>query len=197
MSLDPLFRRMTMIVAGFAFIGFILGATAMVTVHWTNETIVTPGMPIKTANGTDAISNRYEYTWNGLYSMCTTRENVPCIKRFWTLTFILCLLGLMCLLAGGILSLLEMFKTSDRRFVIPILYFLACVLLTAGVFDYGSNSRLNDYSSRFMISAIVFNYVALPMSAFIAGRYLAYDRYINNGHVHNGQKYVPASTNGN
>lgn len=111
--------------------------------------------------------------------------------------FILCLLGLICLLVGGIFSLLEMFKTSDRRFIIPMLYFVCCVLMTAGLFDYGSIGRLNSHSSRAMISAIVFVYCALPISAFIAGRYSAYDRYMNNGHVHNGQKYIPASTNGN
>jgi len=44
---------------------------------------------------------------------------------------------------------------------------------------------------------LFFGYVALPISAFIAGRYSACDRYMNNGHPHNGQKYVPASTNGN
>lgn len=48
-----------------------------------------------------------------------------------------------------------------------------------------------------MIAAIVFAYSALPISSFIAGRYTAYDRFVANGHVTNGQKYVPASTNGN
>jgi len=48
-----------------------------------------------------------------------------------------------------------------------------------------------------MISAIVFAYAALPLSAFIAGRYSAFDRFVANGHVTNGQKYVPASTSGN
>ncbi|CAF4593287.1 unnamed protein product [Rotaria sp. Silwood2] len=129
--------------------------------------------------------------------MCTSRANVACVTQFWRTTFILCLLGLICLLVGGIFSVCEMFKTSDRRFAIPMLYFVACVLMTAGLFDYGSMARLNYHSSRLMISAIVFNYAALPMSAFIAGRYSAYDCYINNGHVHNGQKYVPAATNGN
>jgi len=75
-------------------------------------------------------------------------------------------------------------------------YFVACVLLVSGLFDYGSWARINSHSSRAMIASIVFGYCALPISAFIAGRYSAYDRYINNGHI-NGQKYVPASTNGN
>jgi cytochrome c biogenesis factor len=129
--------------------------------------------------------------------MCTSRENVGCVTRFWTTTFILCLIGLICMFIGGIFSFWEMFKTSDRRFVIPICYFVACVLMTAALFDYGSWARINSHSSRSMLAAIVFGYVALPISAFIAGRYSAYDRYVNNGQIHNGQKYVPASTNGN
>jgi hypothetical protein len=129
--------------------------------------------------------------------MCTSRGNIGCITRFWTTTFVLCLIGILFLFVGGIFSIWEMFQTSDRRFVIPMLYFVACVLMTAGLFDYGSWSRMNSHSSRCMISAIVFGYCALPIAAFIAGRYSAYDRYVNNGHVHNGQKYVPASTNGN
>ncbi len=48
-----------------------------------------------------------------------------------------------------------------------------------------------------MIAVIVFAYSALPISAFIAGRYLAFDRFVANGHVTNGQKYVSASTTGN
>jgi hypothetical protein len=101
------------------------------------------------------------------------------------------------MLVGGIFSVWEMFRTSDRRFVIPMLYFVGVVLMTAGLFDYGSWRRLNSHSSRCMVASIVFGYAALPISAFIAGRYSAYDRYMNNGHAHNGQKYVPASTNGN
>lgn len=48
-----------------------------------------------------------------------------------------------------------------------------------------------------MIAAIVFAYTALPISAFIAGRYSAFDRFVANGHATNGQKYVSTSTNGN
>ena len=129
--------------------------------------------------------------------MCTSRENVPYMRQFWTTTFVLCLLGVIFMLVGGILSIWEMFQTSDRRFVIPMLYFVACVLMTAALFDYASWARINSHSSRAMLCSIVFGYVALPISAFIAGRYSAYDRFINNGHVHNGQKYVPAATNGN
>jgi hypothetical protein len=103
----------------------------------------------------------------------------------------------MFLLVGGIFLCWDMFKISDRRFVIPMLFFVACVLMTAGLFDYGSWARLNSHSSRTMIAAIVFAYSALPMAAFIAGRYSALDRFVTNGHVTNGQKYVPASTNGN
>jgi len=175
-----------------AFIGVVLGVVALGTNYWTMENVVSPGIP--TQNGTMMMN---DWTWNGLFNMCTTRVNVPCITRFWTTTFVLCLIGVIFLLVGGIFSFLEMFQTSDRRFVIPMLYFVAVVLMTAGLFDYGSMARINSHSSRAMLSAIVFGYLALPIAAFIAGRYSAYDRYINNGHVHNGQKYVPASTNGN
>jgi len=197
MSLDPFFRRMTMIAGIFGFIGFVLGVVALSTNYWTMENVVSPGMPMQTPNGTVIMNENFEWTWNGLFSMCTSRANVGCVTRFWTTTFILCLLGVLFLLVGAIFSFWEMFQTSDRRFLIPMLYFVGCVLMTAGLFDYGSWARLNSHSSRSMISGIVFGYVALPISAFIAGRYSAYDRYINNGHVHNGQKYVPASTNGN
>jgi hypothetical protein len=186
-----------MIAGIFAFSGVILGVVALSTNYWTMETVVSPGMPMQTSNGTMMMNEKFDWTWNGLFYMCTSRVNVPCLTRFWTTTFILCLLGVIFLFVGGIFSFWEMFQTSDRRFVIPMLYFVGCVLMTAGLFDYGSMARMNSHSSRAMISAIVFGYVCLPISAFIAGRYSAYDRYINNGHVHNGQKYVPASTNGN
>ena len=119
------------------------------------------------------------------------------MTRFWTTTFFLCLIGLIFLLVGGIFSMWEMIRTSDRRFLIPMFFFVACVLMTAGLFDYASRANINSHSSRAMIAALVFAYSALPISAFVAGRYSAYDRYVNNGHVNNGQKYVPASTNGN
>ena len=96
---------------------------------------------------------------------------------------------------GGICSMWEMFQTSDRRFVIPMFYFIGCVLMIGGLFDYASWSRLNSHSSRSMLCAIIFAYFALPMSAFLAGRYSTYDRYMNNPHLNNGQKYIPASTN--
>ncbi|CAF0871526.1 unnamed protein product [Rotaria sp. Silwood1] len=197
MSLDPLFRRMTMIVAVFAFVGVFLGTMAMVTNYWTFGTLAPSDMPMPPTNGTVMGNEKFDMAWNGLFRVCTSRVGVPCVTQLWKTTFILCLSGLIFLLVGGICSICEIFKTSDRRFAIPICFFVACVLMTAGLFDYGSMARLNYHSSRLMISAIVFTYVALPMSAFIAGRYSAYDRYINNGHVHNGQKYVPASTNGN
>jgi len=195
--MDPFFRRMTMIAGIFAMIGVILGVVALATNYWTMEFVGSSAMPMQTPNGTMMMNGKNDWTWNGLFYICTTRENAGCMPRFWTTTFILCLLGLIFMLVGGIFSFWEMFQTSDRRFVIPMLYFVACVLMIAGLFDYGSWSHINSHSSRSMIAAIVFGYVALPISAFIAGRYSAYDRYINNGHVHNGQKYVPASTNGN
>jgi zinc transporter ZupT len=120
-----------------------------------------------------------------------------CETRFWTTTFLLCLSGLLFLLVSGLFSMLEMLRTSDRRFFIPMLLFVACVMMSAGLFDYASWSNLNSHSSRAMVTSIVFAYAALPISAFVAGRYSAYDRYMNNGQMHNGQKYLPTATNGN
>jgi hypothetical protein len=117
--------------------------------------------------------------------------------RFWSTTFIICLIGIIFLLVGGIIMGWDLFQVSDRRFAIPLLFFVACVFLTAGVFDYGSWALLNSHSSRTMIAAMVFAYTALPISAFIAGRYSTFDRFVTNGHVGNGQKYVPTSNNGN
>ncbi|CAF3349722.1 unnamed protein product [Rotaria socialis] len=192
MSLDPLFRRMTLIVTVFAFVGFVLGVIALTTNYWTKVSLPPrPDMSISTENGT-YINYKSGLGWKGLLMSCTSFDKVSCTWELMTTTFFLCSFGLISLLIGGIFSIWEMFKTSDRRFLIPMLYFVACVLMTAGLFDYGSTAQLNSYSSRAMISAIVFVYGSLPISAFIAGRYSAYERYINNG-----QKYVPASTNGN
>lgn len=143
------------------------------------------------------VSNILFLLSKGLFYQCTSNEVVSCITRFWTTTFVICLLGVIFLLVGGIFICWDFFQISDRRFVIPLLIFVACVLLTAGVFDYGSWALLNSHSSRAMIAAIVFAYSALPISAFIAGRYSAFDRFVPNGHVVNGQKYVSTSTNGN
>lgn len=64
MSLDPLFRRMTIIITGFAFMGFILGSVALMTPYWTEEIVPSsPGMPIPSANGT-VITNDLEWMWN-------------------------------------------------------------------------------------------------------------------------------------
>lgn len=144
--------------------------------------------------GTDASSTFafVFFRWKGLFSNCSRFDTTQCDRYFRATTFFLCLFGLIVLLISGICSILEMIRTSDRRFFIPMLFFVSCVLMTAGLFDYGSFSRLNSHSSRAMITSVVFGYAALPISAFVAGRYSAYDRYINNG-----QKYVPAATNGN
>ncbi|CAF1053891.1 unnamed protein product [Rotaria magnacalcarata] len=183
---------MTLIVTVFAFIGFVLGVIALTTNYWTKVPLASrPDISIPTENGT-YINYKSGFGWKGLLMSCASFEKESCTWELMATTFLLCSLGLISLLVGGIFSIWEMFKTSDRRFLIPMLYFVACVLMTAGLFDYGSNSPLNSHSSRAMISAIVFVYASLPISAFIAGRYSAYERYINNG-----QKYVPAATNGN
>jgi len=195
MIVDPLNRKISFVAAVFAFVGVILGVVALATNYWTVGNLNTPSTAVTTPNGTHFVPGNTEMLWNGLFNQCTTRENVPCVTRFWASTFVICLSGLIFLLVGGIFICWDILKISDRRFAIPLLFFVACVLLTAGVFDYGSMSVLNSHSSRTMIAAIVFAYSALPISAFIAGRYSAFDRFVVNGHVTNGQKYVPPATN--
>ncbi len=64
MSLDPFFRRMTMIAGIFAFICLILGVVALATNYWTMENIASPGMPMHTSNGTVIINDKFDWTWN-------------------------------------------------------------------------------------------------------------------------------------
>lgn len=105
-------------------------------------------------------------------------------------------MGVLFLLAGGIFSALDIPKASDRRFITPLLLFVACVLITAGLVDYAASALLNYHSSRAMIAALVFAYTALPISAFVAGRYSALERTVLiNNEVHTTQKY--SATNGN
>jgi hypothetical protein len=106
-------------------------------------------------------------------------------------------LGVLFLLAGGIFSALDIPKASDRRFITPLLLFVGCVLMTAGLVDYASANLLNYHSSRAMIAAIVFAYTALPISAFVAGRYSALERSVLiNNEVHSTQKYSATNANG-
>jgi hypothetical protein len=102
------------------------------------------------------------------------------------------------LLVGGIFSALDVPKATDRRFITPIIIFIGCVLMTAGLVDYASSQRLNSHSSRSMIAAIVFAYVALPISAFVAGRYSTFERtaFVNNGVHLSNQKYSATANNG-
>jgi hypothetical protein len=62
--MDPFFRRMTMIAGIFAFIGVILGVVALSTNYWTMETVVSPGMPMQTSNGTMMMNEKFDWTWN-------------------------------------------------------------------------------------------------------------------------------------
>jgi len=106
-------------------------------------------------------------------------------------------LGVLVLLAVGIFSALDIPTASDRRFVTPLLLFVGCVLMTAGLVDYASLSFLNYHSSRAMIAAIVFAYTALPISAFVAGRYSALERSVLiNNESHTTQKYSATNSNG-
>ena len=75
--------------------------------------------------------------------------------------------------------------------------FVASVLTTAALVDYAALDFLNSHSSRAMVAAVVFSYTALPLSAFVAGRYSALERnaLINGGVPLTTQKY--SATNGN
>lgn len=50
MTLDPFFRRMTMIAGVFAFMGVVLGCVALATNYWTMEYEFQPGMTMMMNN---------------------------------------------------------------------------------------------------------------------------------------------------
>ncbi len=64
MSLDPFFRRMTMMAGIFAMISVILGVVALSTNYWTMESVVTPGMPMQTPNGTIMVNEKFDWQWH-------------------------------------------------------------------------------------------------------------------------------------
>ena len=68
--------------------------------------------------------------------------------------------------------------------------------MTAALVDYALLNLINSHSSRLMVAAIVFAYAALPLSAFVAGRYSALERntLVSNGVHLTTQKY--SATNG-
>jgi hypothetical protein len=69
--------------------------------------------------------------------------------------------------------------------------------MTAGLVDYASLQVINSHSSRLMVAAVVFAYTALPLSAFVAGRYSALERSVLiNNDVHTTQKYSATNANG-
>ena len=121
---------------------------------------------------------------------------MQCQSSYEWMTFVLCLIGLFFLLLGGIFLTWDFFRLSDRRFIIPMFVFVACVFLTAGLVNYGSMRLLNFHSSRLMISSLVFAYTVLPICSFIAGRHSTLNHFVNNGQVNNGQKFL-ANSNGN
>lgn len=64
MAVDPLNRRISFVVAFFAFIGVILGVIALATNYWTVENFVTPATAIPTPNGTVLTNDHVDWTWN-------------------------------------------------------------------------------------------------------------------------------------
>ncbi|CAF2317735.1 unnamed protein product [Rotaria sp. Silwood2] len=189
MTYEQLNRRLAILAATFAFLGVILGVIALSTNYWT---FIIPIEFYNETNVTNIQSNAYG--WNGLFQAC--RTDASCIAQSSTSTFIVCFLGVSFLLTGGIFSVLDIPKANEHRFITPLLIFIGCILMTAGLVYYASLNFLNYHSSRTMIAAIVFAYTALPISAFVTGRTSALGRtvLINNEH-HGIQKY--STTNGN
>jgi hypothetical protein len=70
MTLDPFFRRMSMMAGVFAFIGVILGVIALATNYWTMENVPSSGMAM--SNGTMPMNENFDWTWN-VSSHCRQR----------------------------------------------------------------------------------------------------------------------------
>ena len=74
MTLDPFFRRMTMIAGIFAFISVILGVIALATNYWTMGTVGSPGMPMQTSNGTVMVNEKVDWTWNVSFKLFQKKQ---------------------------------------------------------------------------------------------------------------------------
>jgi hypothetical protein len=160
MALDTLNRKLAVCAMVFAVFGVIMGIVSMSTNYWT----VMNGEAMKTSP-----------QWNGLFYHCMGPQP-NCVFRHWPTTmstFILCLIGLVFLMCGAIACGVMGFMNypRQRHFIAPFAIFMACIFITAGVMDYASVSYLNSHSSRLMIATMVFSYCALPIAAFVAGRY--------------------------
>jgi len=162
MALDTLNRKLAACAMVFAAFGVIMGIVSMSTNYWT------------TMYG---VGDKMAPQWNGLFYFCNSGTVAPgCVFRHWPSTmstFILCLIGLVFLLCGSIACGVMGFMNypRQRHFIAPFAIFMACIFITAGVMDYASVSYLNSHSSRLMIATMVFSYCALPIAAFVAGRY--------------------------
>jgi hypothetical protein len=55
---------MTMMAGIFAMISVILGVVALSTNYWTMESVVTPGMPMQTPNGTIMVNEKFDWQWH-------------------------------------------------------------------------------------------------------------------------------------
>ena len=108
--------------------------------------------------------------FQGLFESCMNKSE-ECTFQWMFPTFAMFALGLYILLIGFICSMLDTQRITNRRLVTPLLIFFAGVFLTAGLADYGSLNLLNSHSSRSMIIAVILAYIALPLSAYVAGRY--------------------------
>lgn len=86
-------------------------------------------------------------------------------------------------------------KIINQRLIVPILFFFACVLITAGIFEYGSSTYLNSHSSQIMIIAMIFAYLSLSISAFIAGRYFKINQVVTNKNITDEPKSQLKTTN--
>ncbi|CAM4864714.1 unnamed protein product [Rotaria socialis] len=131
----------------------------------------------------------------GLFKEC--ESDGACVDNFLARIFIVCLLGIVSLLVGGIFSVVDIPKITNRRLITPLLIFVGCVLMTVGLADYGSIDLLNYHCSRAMMGAIIFACAALSISGFVAGQYSALEqRVLINNETHDVQKYPITNGNG-
>ncbi|CAF0804869.1 unnamed protein product [Didymodactylos carnosus] len=163
MALDTLNRKLAVCAAVFAGIGVVMAVISMATNYWT--------IGFDYENGNRMVKKAH---WSGLFYSCTAAQcNFGYLPSSIS-TFVLCLIGSLFMLAGAIFSGLMMGFLNFPRiryFLAPLFLFIACVFITAGLFDFASSSRINSHSSRLMIATIVFGYCALAIASFVAGRY--------------------------
>lgn len=216
MSIDLLNRRLSFLASFFVLVAVLLGAIALGTNYWTLNKVESPNRAVELVNGTLLLDGAKRVDFNvspmkwfirmrlvhlfsrsqGLFYACSNGNSLECQTRLIVSPLILCLLALILLLISGVFLSWDVFRMSDRRFVIPMMLFVSCVLLTSGLVDYGADRLLNSHSSRLMICSLVFAYTVLPIASFVAGRHSTLNKFVNNEQTASGQKFLSPS-NGN